>query len=269
MVAIPNLQTATQEVNGRDLRAAFEFEWMLSWKRRRQRGIILIGLLPILFSLLIILLKWLGPMERMAVDVVPTLFALGYVPVLLVIVPLLIGTNLIAREAEANTLAFLLVRPISRAALLLGKFLGGWAVCCVLLCVSLVACDLLLLLSDGFLEAGRALRVLPGELFALCVGAFAYTALFTLVGLLANRPALVGLFVAFVWENAIPWLPGMIQNFTVRYHLMALLPEDSIPVFIHLSRGASHPLLAMLWLLGGAAGLLAASVWIFRRRDYP
>jgi ABC-type transport system involved in multi-copper enzyme maturation permease subunit len=257
------------ELNPTDLRAAFEFEWMLSWRRRRQRGTLLVGLLPVLFALLIILLKWVGLVPVLAVDVLPALFALAYVPVLLVILPLLVGTSLIAREAEANTLAFLLVRPVSRASLLLGKFLGGWVVVCVLLCSTLVLCNLLLLLADGFLDAGLALKVLPANLVALCFGAFTYTALFTLVGLVANRPALVGLFVAFLWENAIPWLPGMIQNFTVRYHLMALLPDDSIPVYVHLSRGAPNPFLAILWLIGGAALMLLLAVWIFRRRDYP
>ena len=252
-----------------DLRAALDFEWMLSWRRRRQRGTLLVGLLPVLFAILIIVLKWVGLVPVLAVDILPTLFAVGYIPVLLVLIPLLLGTNLIAREAEANTLAFLLVRPLSRASLLLGKFLGAWAVATVLLASSLILCTFLLLLSDGFLDAGRVLKVLPAEIFALSVGAFCYVALFTLVGLVASRPALVGLFVAFVWENAIPWLPGMIQNFTVRYHLMAVLPEESVPVFVHLARGEPNLFIALLWLLGGATAMLLASVLIFRRRDYP
>ena len=134
---------------------------------------------------------------------------------------------------------------------------------------SLLACNLLLLGADGFAETGRALKVIPGNLFAMCVGAFAYMAFFTLVGLVASRPALVGLFMAFVWENAIPWLPGTIQNFTVRYHLVALLPEDSIPVYVRLSRGEPNPFMALVWLLGGAAVTMALAIWVFRRRDYP
>jgi ABC-type transport system involved in multi-copper enzyme maturation permease subunit len=153
--------------------------------------------------------------------------------------------------------------------LLLGKFLGAWMVACVLLGVSWLLCTLLLLLADGFLDAGFVLKDLPANLFAIAVGTFSYMALFTLVGLIASRPAMVGLFVAFVWENAIPWLPGMIQNFTVRYHLMALLPDDSTPVFVHLSRNEPNLIVALLWLFVGAAAMLLASVWIFRRRDYP
>jgi len=229
----------------------------------------LIGLLPVLFALLVVILKWIGIIPVLAIDVLPALFGLGYIPVLLVIIPLLLGTNLIAREAEANTLAFLLVRPISRSSLLVGKFLGAWLVACVLLGASLLACNILLLGSDGFAEAGRTLRVIPGNLFAMSVGALAYMAFFTLVGLIASRPALVGLFMAFVWENAIPWLPGTIQNFTVRYHLVALLPEDSVPIYVRLSRCEPNPFMALVWLLGGAVVTMALAVWVFRRRDYP
>ena len=112
------------ELRPADLRAALDFEWMLSWRRRRQRGTLIVGVLPVLFTILVVVLKWIGLVPTMAIDILPFLFGVAYVPILLLIIPLLLGTNLIAREAEANTLVFLLVRPISRASLLVVKAPG-------------------------------------------------------------------------------------------------------------------------------------------------
>jgi ABC-2 type transport system permease protein len=252
-----------------DVRAAMAFEWMLAWRRRRQRGTILVGLLPILFASIVVLLKSLGIIPVLSVDILPGVMALGYLPVFLVVVPLLLGTSLVGREAEAGTLTFLLVRPISRASLLLGKFVGAWAVACVLLCGSLLVVNVILLGADGFRDAGLALRVIPGNLGVLCLGALAYAALFTLVGLVSSRPALVGLFVAFVWEVGIPVLPGTIRNFTIRHHLVGLLPGDSIPAYARLTLQPPDAPIALLWLLGGSAMMLLLSIAIFTRRDYP
>jgi ABC-2 type transport system permease protein len=252
-----------------DVRAAMAFEWMLAWRRRRQRGTIVVGLLPILFAAIVVALKSVGIIPVMAIDILPGIMALGYLPVFVVVLPLMLGTSLIGREAEAGTLAFLLIRPISRASLLLGKFVGAWAVACVLLCGSLVVVNVILLGADGFRDAGSALGVVPGNLAVLCVGALAYAALFTLVGLVSSRPALVGLFVAFVWEVGIPVLPGAIRNLTIRHHLVGLLPGDSIPAYARLTLQPPDAPVALLWLLGGTALMLLLSMAIFTRRDYP
>lgn len=49
----------------------------------------------------------------------------GYFSLLVFLVPFLITTGMIAEEVEGRTLTYLLVRPIPRAALALGKFLAG------------------------------------------------------------------------------------------------------------------------------------------------
>ena len=79
----------------------------------------------------------------------------------------------------------------------------------------------------------------------------------------------VGLFLAFGWESAIPFLPGWIKSLTVRYHLTALVPADALPPGV---RGGISPpdiLPAVVWLVGGAVLALVLSVWLFARRDYP
>jgi ABC-type transport system involved in multi-copper enzyme maturation permease subunit len=257
-----------------DLRAATGFEWRLFWRRRRLRGTALLAALPVLLALLIALLKtvnleWLQPILPRGVDILPLFFVVAYLRVLLVVLPLLLGASLVAREVEAGTLAYLLVRPLSRASLLLGKCLGAWLVASVLLGVSFLLAALLLLGADGFAEAGPSLRQLPSYLVSLWLGSLAYGAIFTLVGLTSRRPGLVGLFLAFGWESAIPYLPGLIRSFTVRYHLVALVPDAGLPLGALGALAAPSVPSALLWLVAGSAVLLTLSVFIFSQRDYP
>jgi ABC-2 type transport system permease protein len=258
---------AAQPDLGHVLRAA-RFEWRLAWSRRRLRLPLLIGLLPVVVALAGIVLQKTGVVvvqgSDMLSQIVGTVFLL-----LVVLLPLLFGTALVVQEAEAKTLVYLLVRPLSRGSLLLGKFIGAWAAASVQLVVSLAITALLLLGAEAFASAGSWGGHLVLLAVALVLGALAYGALFTLVGLLFSRPALVGLVLAFGWENGIQFLPGWIKNLTVRHHLAALLPEGVLPPGMLTLLSPASPVVGIAWLLGGTLLQLAFAVWLFARRDYP
>ena len=122
---------------------------------------------------------------------------------------------------------------------------------------------------DGFADAGTWAGRLPRVWAVMALGGLAYGALFTVVGLLFSRPALIGLALAFGWETAIPFLPGSLRLLTVRHHLCGFLPSDLLPATLRAALGPSSPLVASVWLLGGAAACLAVALVVFARRDYP
>jgi ABC-2 type transport system permease protein len=252
-----------------EVRRAAAFEWRLAWQSRRRRVSLLLGFLPVFLTLLAIGLKVPGIVPVRGVDAITAVLASLYLVLLVVILPLLYGTQLVAQEAEARTLVFLLVRPLSRGSLLLGKFLGSWAACSVQLVVSLALTTLLWLGSDRFQDAAPALARLPLFAATMVLGALAYGALFTLVGLVFSRPALVGLFLALGWENAIPFLPGWIKTLTIRHHLAAFLPATALPPGMHAALAPPSWPVALAWLVGGTAAALLISMWLFARRDYP
>lgn len=252
-----------------DVVRAGEFEWRLAWSRTRRRLALLMHALPVVLALLIAVLHAAGIVTALGSDALTGLVATVYLSILLVVVPLVFGTSLVAQEAEARTLVYLLVRPLSRGSLLLGKFAGAWLASTLMSCVSVTITAAILLGVDGFADAGTWAGRLPRVWAVMALGGLAYGALFTVVGLLFSRPALIGLALAFGWETAIPFLPGSLRLFTVRHHLCAFLPSDLLPATLRAALGPSSPWVASAWLLGGAAVCLTVAVAVFARRDYP
>jgi ABC-2 type transport system permease protein len=255
-----------------DVLAASAFEWTFYWRRRRLRAATVLAALPVLLALLVAVVKIanLDTINILArgVDILPYIFATFYLRVLVVALPLLSSTILVSREVEGGTLPFLLVRPLSRSSLLIGKFLGSWWTLCALACGSYFAVTMILLVADGFADSAELLLATPAYLVTLCAGTLAYGAFFTLIGLVTRRPALVGLFVAILWENLIPYLPGLIRNFTVRYHLSAMIPDLGLPSE-WLGTTDIPPLLgALAWLLVGVSVSLTSAAAVFSRRDF-
>ncbi len=256
------------QLDPRHVVRAARFEWQLAWSRSRRRLAFLLYALPVGLGVGIVALHATGVITTLGSDALTGLVGAVYLQILLVIVPLVFGTGLVAQEAEARTLVYLLVRPLSRGSLLVGKFFGAWFAATLMLSASVLVTAGLLLGVDGFADAGpwveRLLRVFG--VFAL--GTLAYGALFTFVGLVFARPALVGLAVAFGWETAIPFLPGSLRLFTVRHHLAAFLPSDLLPAALRVALSPPTPPMALAWLVVSAALLLGAAAVAFSRRDY-
>lgn len=248
---------------------AAAFEWRLAWSRSRRKLVLLLHLLPVVLALVVAALSASGVVTAQGGDALAALVGTVFVQILVVVVPLVFGTGLVAQDAEARTLVYLLVRPLSRASLLLGKFLGAWGAASVLLCASLTVTATVLLGIDGFADAGVWSGLLVRVAVVLALGAWAYGALFALVGLVFARPALVGLALAFGWETAIPFLPGSLRLLTIRHHLSAFLPAELLPSALRAALDPPSIPVAFAWLVGGATLALAASVVAFARRDYP
>lgn len=140
------------------------------------------------------------------------------------------GTALIADEVEDKTITYLFTRPISRSAILLGKFLA-YLVCTVLLVLPSVVLVYFLIVPIGGGSIGAAFPSLVKDLGMIAIGLAAYGAVFALVGTRLKRPLVAGLVFAFGWEPAVLLFPGYLKRLTVAYYLQALvtheMPQDS------------------------------------------
>jgi len=140
------------------------------------------------------------------------------------------GTSLIADEVDDKTITYLFTRPISRSAVLLGKYLA-YLVCTILLVLPSVMIVFFLVVPTGGGSIGPAFPSLVTDFAMLAAGLMAYGAVFALVGTRLKRPLIVGLVFAFGWEPAVLFFPGYLKRLTVMYYLQALvsheMPQDS------------------------------------------
>ena len=185
------------------------------------------------------------------------------------------GTALIADEVEDKTITYLFTRPLSRGAVLVGKYLAylGCTGLVVLPSVMLVFFLVVPLLGGSI---GTSFPDLVKDLGLLVAGLAAYGALFALVGAWFKRPLLTGLVFIFGWEPIVVVVPGYMKRFTVSYYLQGLvphaMPQDGVVTSIlailqatDVVPSAATSLMGLgVILLGG----LSLATWLVERREY-
>ena len=185
------------------------------------------------------------------------------------------GTALIADEVEDKTITYLFTRPLSRGAVLVGKYLAylGCTGLVVLPSVMLVFFLVVPLLGGSI---GTSFPDLVKDLALLVAGLAAYGALFALVGAWFKRPLLTGLVFIFGWEPIVVVVPGYMKRFTVSYYLQGLvphaMPQDGVVTSIlailqatDVVPSAATSLMGLgVILLGG----LSLATWLVERREY-
>lgn len=134
------------------------------------------------------------------------------------------GTALIADEVEDKTITFLFTRPISRSAVLFGKYLA-YLVCTMLVVLPSVVVVWLLVAPLGGGNLASTFLDLAKDLPILAAGLAVYGALFALVGSTFKRPLLTGLIFVFGFEPAVLVFPGYLKNLTIAYYLQGLVPQ--------------------------------------------
>ncbi|MEZ5292677.1 MAG: ABC transporter permease [Vicinamibacterales bacterium] len=193
-----------------------------------------------------------------------------YVRFIVPVLGLFYGTALMADEVEDRTITYLFTRPIPRGAVLLGKYLAYLA-CTSLVVLPSVMLTYFLLVPLG--QVAASFRSLVLDLGILAVGLATYGAVFALVGARFKRPLVSGLLFAFGWEQFALALPGYLRQFTVAYHLQALVPhampaDSALQAIQGFFRQTTSPLNALAWL----ALLLVGALWLamrtVSRREY-
>jgi ABC-2 type transport system permease protein len=188
-------------------------------------------------------------------------------PFLLPLLAVSLGSGLLYDEAEEGTLTFLFTTPVSKSAIVLGKWaaaLGtGWAVAALSLGLTLALSPVPL---DGMGPFVRACWL------AVLIGYPAYLGVFTLLGALFRRGFLAGLIYAYGYEIVVSHIPGGAKRLSLLYFLRSLLEPvapDRSPfegAFVDLN---SDPEIVCLAVLASAAILsVALALLVVPRKEF-
>lgn len=167
-------------------------------------------------------------------------------------------------ELQAETLGFLLTRPVSRATLVVVKYISQTAWLSLLLLVQTA----LLFLSGAIRDIPHLAGVAPVFLAAQLFAVPAWSALGLLLGLFTNRYIALALVYGFVVELGIGRIPTNINTLSLMRHLKDFLANNA-----DLAKLFDPPATAAIWtplaaMLVGTAVFLGASVLLFMFREY-
>lgn len=238
------------------------------WSRRSLLMAVLLAL-PVLFAVVyrVVLAARLPP-NVSPFDLYGVIVVVYYVRNVLPLAALFYASALVADEVEGRTLTYLLTRPIRRESILLGKFAAYLVTTSTLTLPALFVTFFLLVTTRGFSAVASRVPDLFRDGGVVLLTLLAYGALFTFLGVALRRPVIPGLVFIGLWE-LVANLPGYLPRFTLTAYLRSLVrhrpAEDGLSdVF-----GQVLPALLCLEVLAVIiGGLLAASFWIFSRREY-
>lgn len=156
-----------------------------------------------------------------------------------------LGFAVMRQEHDDQTLHFLILQPVSRWTLVVGKLAASLLLASLICIVSLMATYLILTIgaagpqtvfrdlflgtqvataesdSQTMLQASR-FPTLAREAFTIVLGLLAYTSVAMLMGSLFKSSQY--LIFLFGWETALPYLPSALKYWTVLLYLNSLLP---------------------------------------------
>ncbi|MFN9716224.1 MAG: hypothetical protein ACK57G_20775 [Planctomycetota bacterium] len=181
---------------------------------------------------------------------------------------LLWAAPIVNAEMEGQTWIYAVIRPDGRRSMLLGKYLVAvlWTTTCGWMAAT-VTIPLV-----GFTHPFQTWAVM----LALCLlSSLAHGALFALIGVLMQRRSMVAaFFYAVIIEGILGWIPAVLNQFTIAYHIRSLLAswlDISINEVLQTSELVSEHTSSWVHiacLLGGTVVLLAIALWRVQAAQY-
>lgn len=260
------------------VRMSFVHAMLMMLRRSRILLAAAVTLLPVLVPLALAFLsdmRWSPDGEVTFVRMIEDLYMLILAPVL----ALFFATMLVGEDVEAQTIVYILVRPIPRSAWVIGRYLAFVFMCSTMLFVSaslvFAGCQAL---ADFPMNADNLNRLL--HYAAVMTGATAaYGAFCLFLGTYFKRPIIYGVLLLFGWQRLAMQIPGLIDFLTIQKYVEALYPappgKPDLQEFTETGLGFSKigiPIEmrdAALALAVVCVVFVAFAAWAIRKREYP
>ncbi len=177
--------------------------------------VLLIVFLASLPTLIVLLVKWQNPEEaKFNQDFIQVMIDTMIIAGILPIVVMTVATAAFGNELEDRTLYYLVLKPLSRVHIALGKLAATFALAAPVVVASGVVATALV-----GADAGTVFTV--G--IALLAGVAAYASIFTWAGLITPRALSYGLVYVLVWEGLLSSFLTGVRYLSVRGYTLSLL----------------------------------------------
>lgn len=259
---------ATRRVSfGTLLTTIFKHTVVSTLKSRKTVFLGLAMLLPVLGAGL-----YLSGGGASGVDIYTKLVDHAVVTFLLPLVCLFYGGPTVVEEIEGRTATYLFLRPVSKPAIFLGKYLAAAVSALVVVLIPLVPTYLLCMAAGG--DVGENFKFFLQTFISVGVGCLSYTAVFAALSAAFARSILAGVLFWIVVEAGLSFIP-VLEFATQKFHLLNagnLIDVNDIGMLDRMVLGAD-PIVVPIWgsfMALGATTVLALVVgsWLFNDRQY-
>ena len=238
-------------------------------RAKRTRIFFLFSFLPVVIAFIIKFNQiFSGRSNVRGIYIFSNLIIVFYLQFLILILALFFGTSVASEEIEGQTLTYLTTRPISKSAIVLGKYLAYTTLVIIMMAVGVLLSFLILNVNN--LGKFSLYKILLRDVVILGLGLICYTAFFTFIGAFLKKPIVVGLVFSFGWESMIQYFPGSTQRFSIAHYLKSLLPAPRTGRFsflmFRLEPSPDGVAIFMLFLI--TAVFLCLACILFSQKEY-
>ncbi|MHB8586227.1 MAG: ABC transporter permease subunit [Thermoplasmatota archaeon] len=199
--------------------------------------------------------------------------------ILVPFIALFYAGGVLTDEKEKGSLPYVLTRPVERWLIPIVKFIAGFAVAAIAIILGIVGTYLILFQAT---PQGKDIGFLTTPLIASLLALLAYGGFFTALGVVFDRPYLIGLAYVIGWEaivsNFVPWVSDHLSiNHLVDTALAGWALDQGIqwlPAGVPTGTGATTPqtvaaaVTAVEYLVIAAFVFLAFSAFWMKRREF-
>ena len=228
--------------------------------RRRLAIVLLLAAIPV--GLTVLLNAFLADEEEFTAEFVDNMVNVMLLGIILPIIVMTLATSAFGNELEDRTLNMLVLKPVSRLAIVVPKLAGSIVIAAPVLVAS-TAAVVLIALGDGGMRAVWAASA------ALLIGVVSYAAIFTWAGLITKNALGFALVYVFLWEALLTALLPGLRYLSVRSYTVGVMHSLDDTTFAALGENA----LTLPAALAGA-GIVGAVFFVLtvrrlRRMDVP
>jgi len=181
-------------------------------RARKTLVLLIVQFLPVIFAIVYIFYDEIDGLAIFSETVEGVVF-----PFLVPLAAVFYGGPALVDEMEGRTLTYLLLRPISKPILYLGKWLASTAVALGLVVLPVVVLLVLVMIAAGGM-GGTSVGGIAQIIGATALGTACYTAVFALLGALAAKSQFPGIIYYVIFEMIFPLFP-ILELLSIRFHM--------------------------------------------------